>query len=280
MGAVQIGTNTLNPSNTKDMNLKEKTALITGASSGIGKSFAYLLASKGTHLILVARSEGKLEEISQDIKGKFAVNVSVYRSDLGQVGAAKVLYDQLKADDQPVDLLVNNAGFGKWGDFEEFSLAEYQNMVQLNVTSLMDLCYLFFEDLKKRPEAGIINVGSTASFLPVPYSAVYAATKAFVLNFTEGLVGELEGTNVKAFCLCPAGTATNFANVASDGKDDATENMKTPDEVAQEGLRAFLSGKHYVITGRKTSVLMTKVMSRKSVIKMVSRYWKKRLGKK
>jgi len=143
---------------------------------------------------------------------------------------------------------------------------------------MTDFCYLFIEDFKQKPQAGIINIGSTASFVPVPYSSVYGASKAYVLSFTEGLVGELEGTNVTVSCLCPGATATNFADVASDGKEDTVSgDDKSPDEVAQAGLDAFQSGKHYVVTGRTTTLFFTRFLPRKRVLSMVADMWRKRL---
>ncbi len=257
------------------MNLTNKTALVTGASSGIGKSFAYLLASKGMNLVIVARTVSQLELMADEISNKYQVKVLPITKDLSVKGASQEVYDRLQREQVEVDLLVNNAGFGKWGEFTEFSMEDYHNMIQLNITALMDLSYLFMEDMKQKSEAGIINVGSTASFVPVPYSSVYAATKAFVLYFSESLVGELEGTGVKVHCLCPAGTATNFGNVASKSGKASMENMKSPDEVAAEGLEAFLAGKHFSVTGRKSMLIMTRIFSRKRVIKMVTAAWKK-----
>ena len=263
------------------MNLIDKTVLVTGASSGIGKSFAYILASKGANLVLVARSKDKMETIAQEIQEKHAVQTAVYQKDLSKVNASQELYDQLKADQVNVDVLINNAGFGKWGKFEAFSLATYHDMLQLNINALMELCYLFIEDFKQKPESGIINVGSTASFIPVPYSSVYAATKSFVLNFTEGLVGEYADSSIKITCLCPGATSSNFANVADEHQHSDTSNQQgylSSDEVAQQGLDAFLAGKHYVVTGRRTQLLLFKFLSRKRVIDMIANYWKKRLG--
>ena len=262
------------------MNLNGKTALVTGASSGIGEAFTYLLASKGAHVVLVARTEAKLQTIAEDIQSKYQVNASIYAKDLSAVNASQELYDQLKADEVAIDLLINNAGFGKWGQFESFSLEEYSRMIQLNVTALMELCYLFLEDFKQKPEAGIINVGSTASFIPVPFSSVYAATKSFVLNFTEGLVGELSSTNVIVSCLCPGGTASNFANVADahNTAAAAADDLKSSEEVAKLGLDAFLAKKHYVVTGRRTQLQIMKFLPRKRVINMIADYWRKRLG--
>ncbi|HAP61755.1 MAG TPA: hypothetical protein DCR93_20390, partial [Cytophagales bacterium] len=169
------------------MNFTNKTVLITGASSGIGKSFAYQLAAQGAHLILVARSLSVMEEIAADIKAKHQREVHVIQKDLSAVGSAAELHQEVLARSLSVDVLINNAGFGKWGKFESFAWDDYQRMNQLNTTSLVELCYVFLEELKAKPEAGIINVGSTASFIPVPYSSVYGATKAFVLSFSEAL---------------------------------------------------------------------------------------------
>lgn len=261
------------------MQLNGKTALVTGASSGIGKSFAHLLAGQGTDVILVARSQDKLTAIAVDIQNRYGISATVIQQDLGKPGAAKELFDQVQAQGLDVDLLINNAGFGKWGGFNQFSLEEYQQMIQLNITALTELCYLFLPLMKDKSEAGIINVGSTASLIPVPYSAVYAATKSYVLFLSEGLVGELEGSSVKVHCLCPAGTDTNFANVASDGREqEVSSDMKTPDEVAKEGLAAFLADKHYVVTGRKFSIWMTRFLSRRRVVAMVANMWRKRLA--
>ncbi len=260
------------------MKLQGKTALVTGASSGIGKSFAYLLASKGMNLVLVARSLDKLEAIGKDIESKHQVVVKAYKQDLSLPNAAKALYEQVKEGNQGIDLLINNAGFGKWGAFNEFSMEDYQSMIHLNVTSLTELCYLFLPDLRKKSEAGIINVGSTASLLPVPFSSVYGATKSFVLYFTEGLVGELSDTNVKVSCLCPAATATNFNHVASNATVANDDSMKSPDAVAKEGLDGFLAGKHYTVTGRKSVILLTRLLSRKRVLMMVAAAWKKRIA--
>lgn len=261
------------------MNLQNKTALITGASSGIGKSFAYLLAAKGTNLVLVARSKSTLDDIAGDIKDKHGVAVSIIQKDLSEPLSSKSLYDEVKSLNIPIHLLINNAGFGKWGKFEAFSAEEYQRMIQLNITSLTELCYYFLEDLTNMPESGIINVGSTASFMPIPYSGVYGATKSYVLSFTEALVGEMLGfPGLTITCLCPGGTESNFNAVANEkGKDNSTQKLMSSDEVAQQGLEAFLAGKHYVITGRKSQISMLKFLSRKKVINMIADYWKKRL---
>ncbi|MCG8700197.1 MAG: SDR family oxidoreductase [Bacteroidales bacterium] len=262
------------------MRISNKTILVTGASSGIGKSFAYLLGSKGANLVLVARSQSKLYEIAQDIENKYGVKALVFQIDLSKPKASKFLYDELENHKIEIDILINNAGYGKWGKFEDFPLSEYESMLQLNINSLMELCYLFIEDFKNKPEAGIINVGSTASFMSMPYSAVYGASKSFVLSFTEALVGELSSTNITVSCLCPGGTVSNFNAVANSNNsvDNSTAELMPSDEVAKIGLNAFLQGKHYVLTGRKSQLSWIKFLPRIKVVNMVASYWRKRLN--
>lgn len=259
------------------MNFKGKNILITGASSGIGKAFAYLLAKQQANLILVARREEKLNEIASDLSTQFGIDVHVLAQDLSKVGSANALYQQVKGQNLDVDVLINNAGFGKWEKFEKLSAEIYQDMIHLNVTSLTELCHLFIKDFLQKGEAGIINVGSTASFVPVPFSSVYAATKAYVLNFTEGLVGEYSNTNINIHCLCPGGTATEFNQVANDKVDVSNVDMKTPAEVAKEGLDAFVQGKHYVLTGRKLQMMLLKFLPRRRVIDMIAKSWRDRV---
>ncbi|MEL6538840.1 MAG: SDR family oxidoreductase [Bacteroidota bacterium] len=262
------------------MNFTNKTVLITGASSGIGKSFAYLLAAQGAHLILVARTLNVLEEIAEDIRSKHQREVHIIRKDLSAVGSAAELYQEVQGRSLTVDVLINNAGFGKWGKFEDFPWDDYQRMIQLNTTSLVELCYLFLDQLKAQPEAGIINVGSTASFIPIPYSGVYGATKGFVLSFSEAMTGELAGTKITVSCLCPGGTESNFSKVAdpSQSADLSNTNYLSSDEVAQIGIDAFEAKKHYVITGRKSQLTLMKFMSRKRIVAMVASYWRKTLN--
>ncbi|MEM1217902.1 MAG: SDR family oxidoreductase [Bacteroidota bacterium] len=260
------------------MQFKNKTALVTGASSGIGKSFAYLLAAQGCNLVLVARSMDKLKAICQDLQEKHGITAMALEQDLSVVGSAQMLFNEVNEKGLSIDLLINNAGFGKWGAFEEFSLTDYFQMIHLNITSLTELSYLFLPRLKEKPEAGIINVGSTASLVPVPYSAVYGATKAYVLSLTEALLGELADTKVQVHCLCPAGTNTNFAKVASGKTPTANADMKSPDQVAKEGLDAFQAGKHYVITGRKFALQMLRLFPRRKMVHMITDSWKKRIA--
>lgn len=261
--------------------LKGKTALVTGASSGIGLAMAKSLATRGMNLIITARSENKLNEIASELK-KQGINVQVFRSDLSQKGAPERLFEQVENAGLQVDLLINNAGFGKWGEFLEATREQYDELIQLNINALTELCYLFIPGMLKRGEGGIINLGSTASFIPVPFAAVYSASKAYVLMFTEALQGEYGDRGIQCMTLCPGGTDTNFATVANpDVKMKPGDFKDTPEFVAEAGINAFLKGNLYVITGSRNKIIgiLPRVLSRKRVLKMVSENWKKTIGR-
>lgn len=260
--------------------LTGKTALITGASSGIGLALARSLAARGMHLIITARSENRLHEIAAELQ-KLGVDVHVFRSDLSQKGAAERLFEQVDKAGLHVDLLINNAGFGKWGEFLEIERVKYEEMLRLNINALTELCHLFIPGMLKRGEGGIINVGSTGSFVPVPFAAVYSASKAYVLLFTEALQGEYGHRGLRIMTLCPGGTDTNFATVANPNIKRNVTDFDTPEFVAEAGLEAFLKGKLYVITGsrNKMTAFLPRILSRKRVLKIVGDTWKKRIGK-
>lgn len=260
--------------------LTGKTALVTGASSGIGLAMARSLAARGVHLIITARSEDKLHEIAAELQ-KSGVDVRVFRSDLSQKGAALHLFEQVEKAGLQVDLLINNAGFGKWGEFLEFNREQYNEMLQLNINALTELCHLFIPGMLSRGEGGIINVGSTGSFVPVPFAAVYSASKAYVLLFTEALQGEYGDRGLSIMTLCPGGTDSNFGTVANPDVKRDIADYDTPEFVAETGLEAFLKGQLYVITGNKnkTVALLPRILSRKRVLKIIGDTWKKRIGR-
>lgn len=260
--------------------LQGKTALVTGASSGIGLAFAKALAARGAHLILTARSADKLREIAAELQGP-GVKVQVFPNDLSQPGAAQQLFEQVTQAGSTVDLLINNAGFARWGEFLEFPRAQYVEMLQLNITALVELCHLFIPGMLGRGEGGIINVGSTASFIPVPYAAVYSASKAYVLYFTEALQGEYGTRGVRCMTLCPGGTDTNFAAVANAAVKLRPARRDTPEFVAEAGLVAFLKGELYVIPGshNQQAAWLPRFLSRKQVLKIVGDTWKKTIGR-
>ena len=258
---------------------KGKTALVTGASSGIGRAMARDLAKRGAHLILAARSKDALEALATDLREQFKINVAVIVSDLATAGAAEGLMAAVTAQGLSVDLLVNNAGFGKWGDFQHIEPAANAEMIQLNVTSLVELTRLCLPGMTARRDGGVINVASTAAFVPLSYAAVYSAAKTFVLYFSEAIWGECRGTGVHVMALCPGGTATNFAAVASDvaALSKGRPGMDTAEMVASAGLDAFLRGRVYLITGKSNQSIafMPRFLTRKQMVITAGRRWKK-----
>lgn len=254
-----------------------KTVLLTGASSGIGKAFAYRLAQRGANLILTARTATRLQEIAEEVTALHKVDVQVIPADLSLPESPLQLVDTIKAKSLSVDILINNAGFGKWADFLGERLETYDSMLSLNVDALTKLTYLCLPEMLAHGSGGVINVASTAAFQPVPYFAVYAASKAYVLNFTEALAGEYGQKGVRFMALCPGSTATNFMQVAN----AKTEGMSfsSPDAVAESALRAFEKGNISYIHGTSNflTALLPRVLSRKVVVKIVERMFRQHL---
>ncbi|AEI51663.1 SDR family NAD(P)-dependent oxidoreductase [Runella slithyformis] len=261
-------------------NLIKKTALITGASSGIGEAFAYELAKGGVNVILTARSEQKLQDIAQKIQSIYAVNVLVLSEDLAAKGSAESLFRKIKAANWSVDLLVNNAGVGKWAGFLEETAENYEEMIELNITSLMKLTYLVLPEMLRKGEGGIINVASTGAFQPCPYIAVYCASKAFVLSFSEALYGEYHSKGIMITALCPGNTATGFQSYAN--ADTRGMRSDTPERVAKEGIAAMLKGKSYTIVGMDNYLqsLLPRLLPRKTIIDAVGGMMGKKVYKK
>jgi uncharacterized protein len=234
-----------------------ETALITGASSGIGRELALVFAANGVNLALVARSQDKLEDLAQQIRDRHPLQVHVFAKDLAAPGAAASLAADLETAAVPIDILVNNAGFGALGPFAEIDIARQRQMIQLNVLALTELTRLLLPAMRQRGRGGILNVASTAAFQPGPFMAVYYATKAYVLSFTEALAEELRGEKVTATCLCPGPTRTGFASEADAEHSPLFEKfaMDAP-EVARQGYEGFRAGKTLVIVG-----LLNKLMA-------------------
>ncbi len=227
-------------------------ALITGASSGIGKQFAYLLAEKGYNVILVARSEDKLKEVANGIRMKYTVKVIYIVMDLSEEGSARRLFNKVMEKGISVGILINNAGFGKFGDFFKYSSDIYERMILLNVLTLTNLTYLFGNNMAENGGGKILNVSSTAAFQPLPHFAVYAATKAYVLSLSEALHYEFMNKHVTVTALCPGPTATNFGVIAETRNTKMFNPSGTMDanEVARVGLDALFKGKSFEIAGR------------------------------
>ena len=192
-----------------------KLSLVTGASSGIGKAIAADLASRGSNLILTARSKDRLEALAAELHADRRLKVEVITLDLAADGAPQRLFEEVGRRGLSVDLLVNNAGFGKWGSFLDDDRPTYAEMMSLNMRAVVGLCHLFLPSMTAKGDCGILNVGSTASFIPVPWSAVYGATKAFVLSFSEALAYEYRDRGVQVTILCPGNTQSNFSKVAN-----------------------------------------------------------------
>ncbi|MFZ1132898.1 MAG: SDR family oxidoreductase [Terriglobales bacterium] len=242
------------------MNTPRKTALITGASFGIGMEFARIFAREGYNLVLVARSADRLRQLAAELEKAHGARSLILAADLSDPGAPAYVLDQTTRADIPIDMLVNNAGFGQYGYFAENDLEECLRQIQLNVTALTHLTRLYLPAMIERSSGRILNVASTAAFQPGPLMAVYFATKAYVLHFSEALANELHGTGVTVTCLCPGATATEFhkrANATSMkllkfGSMDAAV-------VAEDGYRALMAGKPVVISGVKNWLLAQSV---------------------
>lgn len=225
-----------------------KTTLITGASSGIGEVFARKLAARGENLLLVARSEAKLASLCDELGKAHGIGAQYVSMDLSERGAGARLFAETGQRGLEVWTLVNNAGFGSMGDFLDQDIERELNMVDLNVKALVDLTYRFLAGMRERKGGAIINVASTAGFQPVPYMATYAATKAFVLSFTEALWEENRAHGVRVLALCPGVTETNFFEAAQIERPPGRV-VQTAEEVVETALAALSRGKSHVISG-------------------------------
>jgi short-subunit dehydrogenase len=226
------------------------TALITGASFGIGLEFARIFAREGYNLVLVARSADKLRQLASELEKAHGTRSLILATDLTEPGASAYVLDQTTRADIQVDVLVNNAGFGQYGMFAENDLEECLRQIQLNVTTLTHLTRLYLPAMIERKSGRILNVASTAAFQPGPLMAVYFATKAYVLSLSEALANELGGSGVTVTCLCPGPTATEFqkrANIA--GIRLTRYGCMDARTVAEDGYRAVMAGKPLVISG-------------------------------
>lgn len=229
-----------------------KTALITGPSFGIGLELARIFAREGYNLVLVARSGDRLRALASDLEKTHGTRSLILATDLTDPGASAYVFDQTSRANIAVDVLVNNAGFGQYGPFVESDLEECLRQIQLNVTTLTHLTRLYLPAMVERQSGRILNVASTAAFQAGPLMAVYFATKAYVLHFSEAIANELEGTGVTVTCLCPGATATEFHKRAK-ASEMRLLKMGSMDArtVAEDGYRALLKGKPIVISGFK-----------------------------
>jgi uncharacterized protein len=224
------------------------TTLITGASSGIGETFARKLAARGHNLLLVARSEDKLISLCNELGRMYDTRAQYFTADLSERDAPVRLFEETQKRELEINFLINNAGFGSMGDFAKLDLERESNMIDLNVRALVELTHLFLVPMRERKSGSIINVASTAGFQPVHFMDTYAATKAFVLSFSEALWEENRPYGVKVMALCPGVTQTNFFDAAKIQKPPARISQ-TPEAVVDTALRALARGKGSVISG-------------------------------
>jgi short-subunit dehydrogenase len=248
-------------------NYKDKTIVVTGGSLGIGAEFASQLAARGANLVLVARDVKRLDAQAKELTAQHHVRVDTIAIDLTEAGAAQQVFNRVTALGHDVDMLINNAGFAKHGAFTEASLETQRGQVTLNVTALVELTYLFLPMLERR-QGGIINVASTAAFQPVPFMAVYGATKAFVLSFSEALWGEYRNRGVKVLALCPGATDTPF--FARAGEAAALGPKASAADVVRLGLNAYDNDRATIVHGFKNWALATsgRFVTREMLVKI------------
>jgi short-subunit dehydrogenase len=240
--------------------MSKETVLITGASSGIGLELARLFAADGADLVLLARRETRLQELAEELRRAHGAMVGVVAGDLADPGVPGDLAEDLAEKGIEIDVLVNNAGFGARGPVGDIDLDRQLAMLQVNVTALTHLTRLFLPAMQARGRGGVLNVGSTAAFQPGPHMAVYYATKAYVLSFTEALAEELRGSGLKVSCLCPGATETGFAAEA-DMADTSLFKHGAMDvmPVVRAGYEGFRRGKVIVVPGLKNKLTKTAV---------------------
>lgn len=251
----------------------KRLALITGASSGIGKELALIHAEKGGDLILVARRKDKLAELQQEIQSEHNSDVTTIIKDLSKSGSAKELYDEVRNTNLQVDYLINNAGFGLRGKFHELSLSRQQEMMHLNMVSLTELMHLFLPAMIERNSGRILNVSSTASFMPGPLQAVYFASKSYVQFLSNAIAEELRGSGVTLTNLMPGATDTEFARTAGMEKTKLFKEASSPEIVAEEGYEGMLRGELDVVSGvtarDKITLAMVPFVPKKLLLKQV-----------
>lgn len=252
------------------------TALITGASAGIGKAFAEELAARHTNLVLVARSQEKLNELAKQLREKYQIQVEIIVEDLTKLEAVNAVFDFTKQKELTIDLLINNAGIAEYGDFVETDEERQIQIVQLNVLAVVALTRKFLPLMRQRRSGSIINVSSLAAFQPMPYLSVYAATKAFIRNFSEALWAENRHYGVRILVCCPGPVDTNFFNNAKfpAGLAQRTNKISTPQEVVHKTLQALEQGDSTVVIGGFTTHLITQlagIVPRKTLVKILEK---------
>ncbi|MCU0548269.1 MAG: SDR family oxidoreductase [Leptolyngbya sp. Prado105] len=235
------------------------TALITGASAGIGAAFAHELASRGTNLILVARSQDKLQDLAKLLQTQHQIQADIIAQDLSVPNAAEMVFDTVQQRGHIVDLLINNAGVGDYGDFAESDRAFQLQIIQLNILALVDLTHRFLQPMRQRRSGSIINLASVAAFQSMPYFSIYSATKAFVLSFSEAIWAENRSYGVRVVAVCPGPVGRQFFQQAGFPKTlvDLSAIVETPAKVVvRDALNALAKGESIVIPGNPTNQVL------------------------
>lgn len=251
-----------------------ETVLITGATSGIGYELCRRFAANGHNLVIVARDARRLAEIGAQFEESYGISAMGIAADLAEPGAPRQIFDDLQRRNIPVNILVNNAGFNEYGPFADTSLQRELEMIQLHIAAITSLTKLFLPAMLQRRHGGILNVGSTGSFAPVPLNAVYCATKAYILNFTEALAGELRGSGIKVTALCPGATATEFAARANmEGTRIFQGRLMDAAAVAAAGYEALQENRGVVIPGIMNQATVTSIrFAPRRLVAMVGRW--------
>lgn len=257
---------------------EEVYALVTGGSKGIGKAIALQLATKGSSLLLVARNETELKQTAEEIKHKYGVKVDVLAIDLSLANAADEVFKWTTDNNYTINVLVNNAGFGVFGNFTDIPLNEQMRMLAVNTITLVKLCHLFAPILKAQSSAYILNIASTAAFQALPTLALYAASKSFVLSFSRAINYELKSTSVGVTCVCPGPVETNFADRAGLGALDkiAKKFNMQPAEVAAFALKAMYNKKTEVTPGftNKIGAFASRILAKRFLEKTAASIYK------
>lgn len=256
-----------------------KTALITGASGGIGFELAKLHASRGGDLVLVARSLDKLSSIKAELEKKYAVQVKIISKDLSSKDAALQVYEEIKKDGIQINYLINNAGFGDFGFFYETQWHKEERMIGLNITKLTQFCKLFISDMIAQGGGKIMNLASMAAFEPGPLMAVYYASKAYVLHFSEAINNELQDKNITVTALCPGPTESGFQEASAQKESKVIKGKQLPSaaEVAAFGYEAMLKGKAVAIPGFMNALMvkLVGIIPRRVVVKAIRKLQEK-----
>jgi short-subunit dehydrogenase len=257
-----------------------QTALITGASGGIGYELAKLFAKDQHNVVLVARGATRLTQFADELQRQFGISARAVPLDLTAAPSPQFLFDQLQREGVAVDILVNNAGFGRFGEFAAVPVEESLGQIQLNVTALTELSRLFLGPMLERRSGKIMNVASTAGFQPGPLMAVYYATKAYVISFSEALANELADKDITVTCLCPGATETGFASRAGNNESRLFKKLRPMDAkiVARAGYRGLLKGKTMVIPGFRNWLVAESVrVSPRKMVTAISRWVSERV---